>query len=117
MKNISIWLFLFFSNLIYSQSYNSINRTCYENSNGYFSVFSNPGAEEFQIVLNNKQLVGDGNLIIEDSNGRVAHCRVIKILQGINMFSMSNISLATGVYYIRISNSDSSTDVIRHTFN
>lgn len=112
MKNLLLSIFVFISSFVISQSC-----THTKNSRGYFSIFPNTSSGEFQVVLNNKQLIGDGNLIIEDSKGREAHNRIIKISQGINIFSVSNINLETGVYYIKIVTGNSSTIALKHMIN
>jgi hypothetical protein len=63
--------------------------------------------------LNDKQLIGTGSLIIKDTKGAALLNRNIEVKPGINMFSVSDMNLAPGVYYIQIVNGERATEVLK----
>lgn len=116
-------LYLYISNFCFSQSKaNCVPnenqqdiKTCCEKTVGYFLIFKNPETGYFQAILNNKQMMGDGNLIIEDSKGIAVYSRIIKISNGINLFSISGVNLDEGVYYVKAETEFLSTESIKYT--
>jgi hypothetical protein len=95
------------------KEYGPINVICNGNTKGYFSIFPNPSTGDFQVILNNKQLIGGGTLIIKDTKGSEILTKEIKISSGINLFNVSNLNLPSGVYYISITSNDISTEIIK----
>jgi len=93
--------------------YGPINVTCAEEVKGYFSSFPNPSGQAFQVIVNNKELIGNSSLNIVDSKGTIVNQLNVELKDGINMFVV-NESLAPGIYFINISNGTKSTEVIRH---
>jgi hypothetical protein len=93
--------------------YDPINISCSEVISGYFSSFPNPSGSAFQVILNNKELVGVCRLNIVDASGRVIEQREIEVKDGINMFVI-NEQLTPGIYFLNIINGTKSTPVIRH---
>jgi hypothetical protein len=93
--------------------YGPINVTCAEVVKGYFSSFPNPSGQAFQVIVNNKDLIGNSILNIVDSKGTILNQLNVELKDGINMFVV-NESLAPGIYFINITNGTKSTEVIRH---
>jgi hypothetical protein len=93
--------------------YGPINVACEETVKGYFSSFPNPSGSAFQVIVNNKDLVGTSILNITDSKGSQVYNSTIELKDGINMFVV-NEELAPGVYFIRILNGTKSTEIVRH---
>ena len=96
-----------------SKEYGPINVTCSENKKGYFSIFPNPSSGSFQVVLNNKNMVGDGKLIIKDTKGSEILNKEINIVSGINLYNIIDLNMVNGIYYIQVSNGNFSTQVIK----
>jgi len=90
-----------------------INVVCNGNSKGYFSIFPNPSSGDFQVVLNNKQMIGDGTLIVRDSKGSEVFSLNVSIIKGINLFDVSNIKLPSGVYYVSVFSTENSTETLK----
>jgi hypothetical protein len=90
-----------------------INVVCNGNSKGYFSIFPNPSSGDFQVVLNNKQMIGDGTLIVRDSKGSEVFSLNVSIIKGINLFDVSNIKLLSGVYYVSVFSTENSTETLK----
>ena len=65
------------------------------------------------MILNNKQLIGEGTLMIKDTKGSEILTKEIKISSGINLFNVSNLNLPSGIYYISITSNDLSTEIIK----
>jgi hypothetical protein len=95
------------------KEYGPINVICNGNIKGYFSIFPNPSTGDFQVILNNKQLIGEGTLMIKDTKGSEILTKEIKISSGINLFNVSNLNLPSGIYYISITSNDASTEIIK----
>jgi len=93
--------------------YDVINVSCTGSAKGYFSAYPNPSAGAFQVVLNDKTMVGQGVLTVKDTKGAALLNRSIEVKPGINMFSVSELNLAPGVYYIQIVTGDRSTEVLK----
>jgi hypothetical protein len=96
-----------------SDEYGPINVVCKGNTKGYFSTFPNPSSGMFQVVLNNKNMIGDGTIEIKDTKGAKVFEKEIKINQGINLYDIDNKSLISGIYYVRIVSKDLSTETLK----
>ena len=86
---------------------------CSENKKGYFSIFPNPSSGSFQVVLNNKNMVGNGKLIIKDTKGSEILNKEINIVSGINLYNIGGLNMVDGIYYVQVSNGNFSTQVIK----
>jgi hypothetical protein len=93
--------------------YDPINVSCAEVAPGYFSSFPNPSGTSFQLIVNNKELIGTCVLNMVDATGKVIEQREIEVKDGINMFVI-NQELTPGIYFLNISNGSKSTSVLRH---
>ncbi len=93
--------------------YDPINVSCVETTAGYFTSYPNPSGNEFQVVVNNKEILGACTLNIVDVNGKVIDQRTIEMKDGINMFVI-NQELNPGIYFLNISNGSKTTQVIKH---
>jgi hypothetical protein len=96
-----------------TKTYDVINVSCSGAAKGYFSAYPNPSTGSFQVILNDKNLVGSGNLSVKDTKGAELLNRTIEVKTGINMFSVTDLNLAPGVYYIQIVNGERATDVLK----
>ena len=96
-----------------TKTYDVINVSCLGAAKGYFSAYPNPSTGSFQVVLNDKQLIGSGNLSVKDTKGSELLNRTIEVKPGINMFSVTDLNLAPGVYYIQIVNGERATEVLK----
>jgi hypothetical protein len=65
------------------------------------------------VILNEKNLVGSGILSVKDTKGAELLNRTIEVKPGINMFSVTDLNLAPGVYYIQIVNGERATEVLK----
>ena len=93
--------------------YDPINVSCVETTAGYFTSYPNPSGNEFQVVVNNKEILGACTLNIVDAQGKVIDQRKIEVKDGINMFVISE-KLTPGIYFLNITNGTKTTQVIKH---
>lgn len=89
--------------------YGPISVNCSDLNNGYLSIFPNPSHKEFSLIVNDDNLIGDSKLIIIDDLGKIVFTKGLKVSSGINLFSIENIDLNSGVYFISITNEKYST--------
>ena len=93
--------------------YDPINVSCVETTAGYFTSYPNPSGNEFQVIVNNKEILGACTLNIVDAQGKVIDQRSIEVKDGINMFVISE-KLNPGIYFLNITNGTKTTQVIKH---
>jgi len=93
--------------------YDPINVSCVATTTGYFTSYPNPSGNEFQVVVNNKEILGACTLNIVDTQGKVIDQRSIEVKDGINMFVISE-KLNPGIYFLNITNGTKTTQVIKH---
>jgi len=96
-----------------TKTYDVINVSCSGASKGYFSAYPNPSTGSFQVILNDKNLVGSGILSVKDTKGAEMLTRTIEVKPGVNMFSVTDLNLAPGVYYIQFVNGAYVTEVLK----
>jgi hypothetical protein len=96
-----------------SDEYGPINVICNGNSKGYFSTFPNPSSESFQVVLNNKNMIGNGKIQIQDSKGSIVLEKEIEIKGGINLYNLDMLNIVSGVYYIKVTSNEFSTNTLK----
>jgi hypothetical protein len=92
--------------------YDPINVSCAEVTTGYFTSFPNPSGTSFQVIVNNKELVGNCTMNIVDATGKVIEQRQIEVKDGINMFVI-NQEMAPGIYFLNISNEFKTSTIVR----
>ena len=71
---------------------------------GYFSVHPNATYGTFQVILNDKELIGNAILLVKDANGKETLKRAVEVKPGINFFSLNDPKFAQGNYFISIIN-------------
>ena len=95
------------------KTYDAINVSCSGSTKGYFSAYPNPSTGAFQVILNDKKLIGSSVLTVRDTKGAELLNRSIEVKPGINMFNVSDLNLAPGVYYLQIVNGERTTEVLK----
>ena len=96
-----------------SKEYGPINITCDGNLKGYFSIFPNPSSGDFQVVINDKQMIGEGKIFVKDSKGANVITQDAKITTGINLINVYNNKLKPGIYYVTIVSNNITTETIK----
>ena len=93
--------------------YDPISVGCNENGN-YIKTYPNPSDASFQVVVNNKSLIGKATIKMIDTKGTVVSMKEVQVEEGTNLFYL-NENRAPGIYYITVSNGIVSTEVIKHS--
>jgi subtilisin-like proprotein convertase family protein len=96
-----------------STVYNPIFVSCDDNSN-FIKTYPNPSDASFQVLVNNKSLIGKATIKMIDTKGTVVSIKEVQVEEGTNLFYL-NEKMATGIYYITISNGNVSTEVVKHS--
>jgi hypothetical protein len=60
-------------------------------------------------------MLGTSVLNIRDTKGSSILHRTIDVKSGINLFSVQDLQLAPGIYYISVSNGDKTTEIIKQS--
>jgi hypothetical protein len=95
------------------KTYDAINVSCSGSTKGYFSAYPNPSTGAFQVIVSDRQMLGRSFLYIKDAQGKTLLNRSIEVKPGINMFNVSDLNLAPGVYYLQIVNGERTTEVLK----
>jgi hypothetical protein len=95
------------------KEYGPINVICNGNTKGYFSIFPNPSSGDFQVILNNKKMIGEGLFIVKDTKGSEVYNQDIKVSTGINLYNISGLNLSPGVYYVSITSNGITSETIK----
>jgi hypothetical protein len=100
-----------------NEIFGPIQANC-ENEKDIFKSFPNPSDKNgFSVVLNTKNLEGNGILSISDSKGNVVYKKQVEVEKGISLWNISEPNLSPGVYFIQISFENSNSDVLKHILN
>jgi hypothetical protein len=78
-------------------------------TSGYFSVHPNVAYGTFQVILNDKELIGNAILLVKDANGKESLKRSVEVKPGINLFSLNDPKFAQGNYFISVINGNKSS--------
>jgi hypothetical protein len=76
---------------------------------GYFSVHPNATYGTFQVILNDKELIGNAILLVKDANGKESLKRTVEVKPGINLYSLNDPKFAQGNYFISVINGNKSS--------
>jgi hypothetical protein len=96
--------------------YDPIAVSCEESQVGVFMTYPNPSANGFNLLINDKDLVGEMNMNIYAATGSIALHKLIVVKEGINVFMM-NEKLLPGLYFIELKDQNNITKVIKHLVN
>jgi len=80
---------------------------------GYFSVYPNSKSASFQVILNDKELVGAASLKVKDAQGNVIVQRTIQVNAGINMFGVTDYPFLPGTYYFYVEQEVKKTNTLK----
>jgi hypothetical protein len=76
-------------------------------------TYPNPSDNSFQVVINDKNLIGKATFEMVDTKGTIINSKEVVISEGVNMI-LINQNIVTGVYYIKITNGVNSSKVVKH---
>ena len=93
--------------------YNPIFVSCDNNSN-FIKTLPNPSDASFQVLVNNKLLIGKATIKMIDTKGTLVSIKEVEITEGTNLFYL-NENVTPGIYYLSISNGINCSEVIKHS--
>jgi hypothetical protein len=93
--------------------YDPIFISCDDNGS-FIKTYPNPSDASFQVMVNNKSLVGKASITMLDTRGTTISVKEVMIEEGVNVFYL-NENMAPGIYYISITNGLNSTEVVKHS--
>ncbi|MBU3661271.1 MAG: T9SS type A sorting domain-containing protein [Flavobacteriales bacterium] len=93
--------------------YDPIFVSCNENGS-FIKTYPNPSDNSFQVLVNNKALVGKATIQLIDTKGTLVSTKEIVVEDGTNLFYL-NENMAPGIYYLSISNGTTSTEIVKHS--
>jgi hypothetical protein len=99
-----------------NKRYDPIAVSCEDLQNGILMTYPNPSNEGFNILINDKDLVGEMNMNINTSTGSRMLQKRIVVKEGINVFMM-NEKLLPGLYFIEVKDQHNKTKLIKHLVN
>lgn len=91
---------------------NSILVSCFENDK-IIRTYPNPSNSSFNLLVADKDFVGDAVVLISDSKGKEVARRNVQILEGTNLILFEEL-LAEGLYYIQIKNGTINSKLLKH---
>ena len=65
------------------------------------------------IIINDKQMIGDGKIFVKDSKGANVITQDVKITTGINLINVYNNKLKPGIYYVYLVSNNLHTETIK----
>jgi hypothetical protein len=92
--------------------YNPIFIGCDE-TNSSIKTYPNPSDNTFQVLVKDKNLIGKATFEMVDTKGTIVAFKNINIVEGFNSF-LINENIQPGVYYIKLTNADYTTIVVKH---
>jgi len=96
-----------------SETFNTILVSCDVNSE-VFKTLPNPSASSFQVLVNDKSLVGKASLNMVDMKGTIVSSMNVEVVDGVNVFFL-NENVAPGIYYLSLTNGLYTTEVFKHS--
>ncbi len=69
-----------------------------------FLTFPNPSDNEFTLVINGLEIVGETTLNVRDANGKLVRSLALEIQPGVNSFLVPDLQIAPGMYYLQLEN-------------
>ena len=93
--------------------YNPIFVSCDNNSN-FIKTLPNPSDASFQVLVNNKLLIGKATIKMIDTKGTLVSIKEVEVTEGTNLFYL-NENVTPGIYYLSISNGINCSEVIKHS--
>ena len=78
-------------------------------------TYPNPSDNSFYVSMYTTGMKGNGQLTITDGSGRSVYNTSVNIQDGNNVFHVGDLKAAPGMYYIKVTQGDQSTDMVKHS--
>ena len=93
--------------------YDPIFVGCNENES-FIKTYPNPSDASFQVLVNDKSLIGNATIQLIDTKGTVVSMKEVEIIEGTNLFYLSE-SVTPGIYYLSITNGINVSKVVKQS--
>jgi hypothetical protein len=97
------------------ETFNITTANCTEEKTTRLITYPNPSDNDFSVDFYSEEMIGAGLLKITDTRGMVIHSQVVSIIKGSNVFTISDLIAAPGVYYIQVSSRTTQSYIIKHS--
>ena len=95
-----------------------VNTNCDEKINtNLLTTYPNPSSTEFFVDFNSENIEGKGELTIMDARGVVVYSKNVLVEKGSNFYTIDAIKVLPGIYYVKLSGENFSTNVVKQTIN
>jgi hypothetical protein len=78
-------------------------------------VYPNPSAGDFYIDFTSEEIVGESVITITDSRGADVYTQTVTVEKGSNVFHIEQLDAAPGLYYIKVSNGTTTSNIVKHS--
>jgi hypothetical protein len=101
-----------------SELFEVVNTNCDEKINtNLLTTYPNPSSTEFFVDFNSENIEGKGELTIMDARGVVVYSKNVLVEKGNNFYTIDAIKVLPGIYYVKLSGENFSTNVVKQTIN
>jgi hypothetical protein len=91
-----------------------VNINCEEEINtNLLTAYPNPSAGEFFVDFNSENVEGVGTLAVSDTRGVNVFTKQVKIEKGNNFYTISELNVLEGVYYINLQSDNFKSNVVK----
>ena len=97
-----------------TETFDIINVNCENNQSSYFTIYPNPSDGNIHLILNDQRIIGEASINVLDTKGNVILKKPIEVKNGINMYILDE-EISSGIYYINIMNSATTTKIVKHS--
>jgi hypothetical protein len=84
-------------------------------TNNHITTYPNPSLDGFYVSLFTETMEGNGQLSIMDGSGRTVYSKSVNIQDGNNVFHIGDLNAAPGMYYIQVTQRNTTTDIVKHS--
>ncbi len=98
-----------------SHTFNVDSSNCNESNIGNpIVIYPNPSSDEFYIDFYTTSLNKESYVSIVDSKGAQVIYKKVAIEKGSNVLHLENLNLASGIYFVQVTDGDNSTEIVKY---
>jgi hypothetical protein len=99
-----------------SETFNIASANCGDNATTTtVKVYPNPSAGDFYIDFTSEEIIGSSVISITDARGMEVYKMNVTVEKGNNVFHIENMDVAPGMYYIKVSNGTTTSNIVKHS--
>ena len=84
-------------------------------TNNHIMTYPNPSDAGFYVSLFTETMEGAAQLSVMDGSGRIVYSTSVNIQDGNNVFHIGDMNAAPGMYYIQVTQGNTTTDIVKHS--